>query len=634
MNNLEVINKDLLKRRDVTPHVALVDGCLLYDETGGVAVMEDTNFSIRRKYVFDKEIKNREITFGDGSVIVFDGGKLSGCNVKGKGLRVENANFENCTFFDATFKNCKVKASQFGFVADMHNGESVEMEIKGVTMGVVGRCGTVNNIAANSLSQFASGGMNIDIEFDGSFFFDTEREYLDITINDARRISVHGGVIVGGLRFVNCTDIDVYEMEFVGSHKAHDFPPLRYNQDIGSTPIIYNSVKYDNSNTYNIVKDGAGLCGISSFAIWVRTENGFITRGVNIHNCKFEMRQGGISLGVKQGNVSNYETAGYIENVAIGGCTFDHIYFQPISMHAGNVVIHDCRGEYMMQPVDISTMSHNVKVHHCYFSDSWLGPKQESFSDNTGDAHKYTYGNSIEKCSFLMSDKLFLVDVEPYIINIAKGAKGSDFISDGCYFEIGGKSCSLSLIRCCTYFNIFKNCDIIVNTTKRDEEDKNYPFMYLLRANGNASSDGSTIKTTIEGCRIDINNGYYFCGDISTSRMNMEIINTNISGTFSYSFASPINSLTIDGCVLRINSYKLTEGSKNIILNNSDFSNGILNSLILPVVGVTTGYNIKINKCTFSDTLSRLVNSDVDSVVVSDCTTNNGRKYNDKGELI
>ena len=116
--------------------------------------------------------------------------------------------------------------------------------------------------------------------------------------------------------------------------------------------------------------------------------------------------------------------------------------------------------------------------------------------------------------------------------------------------------------------------------------------------------------------------------------MNMEIIDTNISGTFSYSFASPINSLTIDGCVLSINSYKLTEGSKNIILNNSDFSNGILNSLILPVAGVTTGYNMKINKCTFSDTLSRLVNSDVDSVVVSDCTTKNGRKYNDKGELI
>ena len=176
MNNLEVINKDLLKRRDVTPHVALVDGCLLYDETGGVTVSEDTNFSIRRKYVFDKEIKKSEITFGDGSVIVFDGGKLSGCNVKGKGLRVENANFENCTFFDATFKNCKVKASQFGFVADMHNSESVEMEIKGVTMGVVGRCGTVNNIAAKSLSQFVSGGRNIDIEFDGSFFFDIEME--------------------------------------------------------------------------------------------------------------------------------------------------------------------------------------------------------------------------------------------------------------------------------------------------------------------------------------------------------------------------------------------------------------------------------------------------------------------------
>ncbi|UKI44578.1 MAG: hypothetical protein L6U16_03260 [Porphyromonadaceae bacterium] len=39
-------------------------------------------------------------------------------------------------------------------------------------------------------------------------------------------MAMHGGTLISGIRFIDCSNIEVSEMRFVGYHECHDFPAI------------------------------------------------------------------------------------------------------------------------------------------------------------------------------------------------------------------------------------------------------------------------------------------------------------------------------------------------------------------------------------------------------------------------
>lgn len=631
MKHIEIITDKVLESISTVPHVALVDdNKLAYNGCGGIVVDDSTDCTATAKYVINTEITKSEITFGDGSIIVFDGdGKLIGASVSGNNLQVINANFRECTFGNATFVRSKVKASQFGCVGDMESEDKGATTIKGTPiLNLIVNNGTDNKDELKSLASFLSGSDRIDVEFDGAFYETRNKGVAPfITISEASNISVHGGVLITGLRFRNCTNVEVYEMEFVGYHQAHWLPNGRNASSINT--ITINGKEYTNDNTYNSGVDGTEIVGLASEGVIVYSEKGFTSKGVYIHDCLFEMRLNGIALNFKQSTITGYINAGYVSGARISGNNFNHIYFQPIGCHAENVYIHDNYGEYFLQAIDISTMSHNVCVENCEFKDGAIGPKQESFKD-TVDGYDYTYGNSIINSSFTITDRWFFVDTEPYLLNISQGKKGSEFVMKNCYMRIDSKRYASSLIRCCNYSQVFDDCIFVVRLEKQAE--KEFGAMRLFFSQGELTSGYSSVaNVALNDCVISLNECYYCVAEGST-KMSFKAVKSTFEGSLKGPFAYPLTKMIVENCNVSVKCTSFTESCKDITINNSDFSK-MTSSRFIVTSSIESGYAIIVSSSVFNDTVDKITTTTVAGVTIDNCKTESGSIYNSQGKL-
>lgn len=622
---------EALKSISTVPLVALVDdNKLAYNGCGGEVVDDSTDFSATAKYVIKTEITKSEIAFGDGSIIVFDGdGKLIGAKVSGRNLQVVNANFRECSFDDATFVKSKVKASQFGCVGDMESEEQGYTTIKGTPiLNLVVNDGTDNKDALKSLASFLSGSDRIDVEFDGAFYEARNKGAAPyITISGASNISAHGGVLITGLRFRNCTNVEVYEMEFVGYHQAHSFPPGRTASYI--SPITLNGIEYTDDNTYNYGADGTEIVGLAAEGVIVYSEDGFTSTGANIHDCLFEMRLNGIMLNFKRSTITDYINAGYVSGARISRNNFSHIYFQPIGCHAENVYIHDNSGEYFLQAIDLSTMTHNVRVENCEFTDAVIGPKQESFKD-TVDGYDYTYGNSIVNSSFTITDRWLFVDTEPYLLNIAQGRKGSEFVMKNCYMKISVSRYASSLIRCCDYSQVFDGCVFVVRL--KTQAEKSYGAMRLFFSQGDLTHDyDSTANVELKDCAISVTDCYYCVAEGST-KMAFSAKNSTFEGDLRGVFAYPLTKMRMDNCTVSVECSSFTESCKDITIKASDFGK-MSSSRFIVTSSAESGYSIIVSDSVFPDTVANITSTAVAGVTISDCKTESGIIYNSQGKL-
>lgn len=631
MRHIEIITDKALESLSTVPHVALVDdNKLAYNGCGGIVVDDITDFSATAKYVFKSEISKSEITFGDGSIIVFDGdGKLMGASISGNNLQVVNANFRECSFDNATFVKSRVKASQFGCIGDMESEEQGDTTIKGTPiLNLVVNNGTDNKDALKSLASFLSGSDRIDVEFDGAFFDARNKGVAPyVTINGASNISVHGGVLITGLRFRNCTNVEVYEMEFVGYHQAHSFPPGRTASSIGT--ITLNGKEYTNDNTYNYGADGTEIVGLAAEGVVVYSEEGFTSTGAYIHDCLFEMRLNGVVLNFKRGTITDYLNAGYVSGARVSGNNFSHIYFQPIGCHAENVYIHDNSGEYFLQALDISTMSHNVRVENCEFTDAVIGPKQESFKDAV-DGYNYTYGNSIVNSSFTITDRWLFVDTEPYLLNIAQGKKDSEFVMKNCYMKIFSRRYASSLIRCCNYSQIFDGCVFTVRL--KTQAEKSYGAMRLFFSQGDlTTSYNSTANVTLNDCVISVTDCYY-CVAEGSAKMSFSARNSSFEGDLRGVFAYPLTKMSVDKCEVSVECSSFAESCKDITIKDSDFSK-MSSSRFIVTSSAESGYSIVVSDSVFPDTVANITSTTIAGITISDCKTESGVIYNSQGKI-
>lgn len=406
-----------------------------------------------------------EVNVGDNSTLVFSGkGYLNNAKVKGRNIKVvangSNRIFLNCDFADATFVSSELKATNFGMKSDMSD-RSYNYTLKGIRYKTRHRYGTDNTQGFRSMAQFLTNSKNVKVNFNGNFYSGTKTTY--VKINGATGLELCGpGTIVMGIALVDCSNCSIHDLNFVGQHTVHDFPPVHG----GSTWPTINGVTYSRENTYNVVADGDSVCGLGADAIQIlpTKTDAILNRNFNIQRIHFEMRRNGLAAGTRSDKL-------IVRDVNMSDCTFDHIYFQPVGLHITGGKVNNVRGQYCLQGVDMSAGTNNVTVTNSTFNDCAMGPKQES----TAALKAMSHHNVIDGCTFGINEKYFIVGAAQYILNVAEGPDGDTFTVRNTTFNIN-KNRVLSSVMTRAYRTVLENVTINVNV----KLDKNSTSKYSM----------------------------------------------------------------------------------------------------------------------------------------------------------
>lgn len=369
-----------------------------------------------------RNINGGTVTLPDGATIKFKPGcKIQNAKVNGRGIIVKpngaDVAFENCTF-NATFVNSTVMATNLGLVDDMTTKKET-LTIKGLKFKTGLRQGTDNSRAWQQLAKFLSGSDGITITFNGAFYNKPGGGF--VSVKDANNLTMSGGTVIMGFRLINCTNVAVSGMSWVGYHEKHDFPPL-YSDELKP----FKGTKFTAATAYKVKDDHLADIGIAGDGIWVMVDDDSKTsHDVVIQNCHFEMRQAGVIMGVRS------ETK-IVRDVRCTDCTMSHIFYQPVGFHASHCSAASIVSDYCGQGVDISTCSNYITVSDSRFTRCATGPKQETAKAQKAMLHH----NTIENCYFEITDDYLVLDGSHNVLTVAEGAHGDVFTVRNTTFDV------------------------------------------------------------------------------------------------------------------------------------------------------------------------------------------------------
>ncbi len=376
-----------------------------------------------RTYTITKTIKGGTVQVGDGSTLVFQkGGKIVNATITGRNIKIvpngTNVAFENCNFTNATIVNSQLYATNLGLVSNM-TSKSHSYTYKGKRFNTTRNQGTDNTRAFQQLAQLLSNSNGVKMTFNGSFY--SGEKVKDVTIKDARNLELSGGTMIIGLHMINCCDINIHDMKWVGFEGIHDFIPVLNN----GGELTFNGVKYNSSNTYNIKNDKLASMGVAGYTVFIDAEDGKRSENITMQRCHFEMHQNGFLVGRK-------ERVCDVRNVSCLDCTASHIYYQAVGLHVSNCRVNNVVAEYCLQGLDIAEYSNNVTATNSRFTRCATGPKQERAK-----GYEYlNYNNVIDGCYFEITDDYLTLDGSQYIINVSEGAKDDVFTVRNTTFDV------------------------------------------------------------------------------------------------------------------------------------------------------------------------------------------------------
>ena len=558
-----------------------------------------------RTYTINKTMNGGTLALGDGCTLVFQkGGKIVNATIIGRNIKVvpngSDVAFQNCNFTNATIVNSSLQATNLGLVPNM-TSKPHSYTYKGMRINTTINQGTDNTRAWQQLAQFLSNSSGVKLTFNGSFY--SGEQVKTITISDACNMELSGGTMIMGFKLMNCNDVSVHDIKWVGYQGVHDFPPI-YTKE----PLTLNGVNYNSNNAFFLKNDRIASMGVADDGIRIEIDNdNKRSENIIVQRCHFEMRQDGLSVGVR----SNKRI---VRNVKCLDCTASHIIYQPIGFHASNCQVNNMVAEYCLQGVDISTCSNNIAVTNSRFTRCATGPKQES----TKEFMSMTYNNVIDGCYFGINDDYFLLDGSNYIFNVSEGAKDDVFTVRNTTFDIK-RNRPIGTIRNRTGKVVMENVTVNIDCKLATNSTEKWSSLDVFSIFG---ATNHTPQYELKNVTINLAAGTkinsLFFPHVSGKQMNVKATNLKVTGngtiaTYfntieriemtncslalpSTTVAKSVNSLEAMGC--NIASTKcLYENSSNGILklkNNTIKSEKVVDFKATPKLVEMQGNNIEI----------------------------------------
>ena len=374
-------------------------------------------------HTISRTIKGGTIVVGDGSTLVFQrGGKIMNATITGRNIKIvpygPSVAFENCNFDNATIVNSNLQATNLGFVPDM-TSRPHNYTYKGIRFNTTKNQGTDNTQAWKQLAQLLNNSNGVKMTFNGSFYSGEKVKLL--IIRDARNMELSGGTLIMGLKLMNCNDVSVHDIKWVGFEGIHDFPPIYTKGD-----YTFNGVHYNSSNAFLLKTDRLVSMGVADDAIKIEIDDdNKHSENIIVQRCHFEMRQNGMGVGLR-------DAKRIVRNVKCLDCTASHIIYQPIGFHSSNCQVNNMVADYCFQGLDISACSNYVTATNCRFTRCACGPKQESRQEFLYMNHN----NVIDGCYFQITDDYLMLDGSQFILNVSEGAKDDVFTVRNTTFDV------------------------------------------------------------------------------------------------------------------------------------------------------------------------------------------------------
>ena len=475
--------------------------------------------------------------YGNGC---FNGCKLIGSNIRIIPHGTQQI-FKGCSFeldtsvpdAEYLFVDSQLYATNFGAVSDMHDEVISNWEYKGLQIANLKKhcgysipqpnnndnifTGSINDDAWAQMAAFLNKSNGISIEFNGNFMGATVE---NLRISDCHDLELYGGTMLRGFYIIDCQYVDIHDMNFVGVHEVHDFPTVLNNKQAyieelqqrienETDPEVKEELErqliYDLQNTYNCIYQGDNLqidlegiqhhpetnpldivplgclisCGLSGDGVKVLRENAdFADCHVSVHDCHFEMRQGGVAFNSYYENKPLNEVK-ILSHGEVRDCTFSHIYFQPVGSHGDHVTIENIRSTYCLQGLDISDCASNTVARNCVFRQCSCGPKQEAHCPFT----PLTHDNVIENCYFEMTDDYLLKNALRYILTANAGLTEDTFTIRNCEFVVNSAN-KFGGMYFRSWRTLLDNVKFKVTINRVPENTLDYDILYLIGIGG------------------------------------------------------------------------------------------------------------------------------------------------------
>lgn len=531
---------------------------------------------------------SRDLQLNDNAVLVFGPkGRIRNCTITGKHIKIvpsgTSVAFENVTLRGSVV-NSKLYATNFGAVSDMRS-VSKNWELKGKKQKVKERTGTDNENVWKKVATFLSNSDGVDFEFNGSFFSSgTSSMY----ISGASNLVLHGGTLIKGFDLVDCVDVLVHHVSFVGFHEVHDFPTIYGFPDEIKKGVTRNGVKYTTANAFNGPVDRLKTCGIAGNSIHAfRKKEDAQCRNITIRNCHAEMRQDGFYGGNKSRTLR-------VQYFNVSSCTFSHIYFQPVSAYCDYATFDSIQADYCLQPIDFSTTANHCTVRNSRFLNCYKGPKQDSALE----LKDMSCNNTIDNCYFQINDSYFVCDSKCFLLHTSEGKPGDTFTMTNCTYEVNKSTNILGIIAKSAKTKL-TNVNFIINLRNQNAK---YALSEFLE------SGMSTLSPLIELNRVNVQiNGdatskVYCLGISGSSKVGKDgyrivMNNCNFSGTARLHCAfSTMRSVEANNCSFSLPAENFIQAVSNVKLNGVTVSN--VSKMCINAADVKN-FNCDIQGCNF-----------------------------------
>lgn len=586
----------------------MVNAHLTPDVTSGIPACDHVFSQDNTTYYVTEPIINETIDIGSGCTIEFYGnGCLVGCTLNGRGTKIvphgTQQIFKGCTFNSQaqgdTFVDSQLYATNFGAISDMH---TVEMDgvwsFKGLTVSNLKvhrgyteqeTCysqfsGKVNDDAWTLMAAFLKNSNGISINFNGKFMGANVR---DIEIRNSRYLDFYGGTMLRGFAIIDCQNVDIHDMCFVGVHEVHDFPTVLNDKAEFLENLLQqhdDEAYYENLNyTYNcayvgdvdenretdIEEMGALVsCGLSGDGVKVLRESAdFADCHVSVHDCHFEMRQGGVAFNSRYKSLPLNEVK-ILSYGEVRDCTFSHIYFQPVGSHAEHVTIENIHSTYCLQGLDISTCASNTLVRNCEFRKCSSGPKQESYVPYT----PLTHDNVVENCLFEMTDDYYIKNTLRYLLTVNKGLANDTFVMRNCEFTVSSAYKFGGM-----YFRSWRttldNVKLKVTINRVPENALDYDILYLMGMGG-----ATPHSPIVEMSHVDIEcnariEALAFRGvslnDAGPMQLNMNYVHVHGLGQATIMFEK-MDYVVLNKCLFELTATTFIRYTHEVTVRNSE----------------------------------------------------------------
>ncbi|MBP5688626.1 MAG: hypothetical protein J6X22_08315 [Muribaculaceae bacterium] len=512
-------------------------------------------------HTISRTLKGGTIAVGDGSTLVFQkGGKIMNATITGHNIKIvpngTNVAFENCNFTNATFANSQLYATNFGLVPNMKS-KSHSYTYKGMRINTTRNQGTDNTRAFQQLAQFLSNSNGVKITFNGSFY--SGEKVKGINISDARNMELAGGTMIMGFKLLNCNNVSIHDMKWVGYEGAHDFPPIYTKGD-----LTFNGVRYNSNNAFLLKTDRIASMGVAGDGLRIDIDNdNKRSENITVQRCHFEMLQNGIMVGGR----SNKRI---VRNVKCLDCTASHIIYQPIGFHSSNCLVSNMVADYCLQGVDISTCSNNITVSNCRFTRCANGPKQES----TQEFKDMSYNNVIDGCYFEINDDYLILDGSQYVLNVSEGAKGDVFTVRNTTFDVK-KNRGFGSIKNRTNKVVLDNVTINIDDKLHQASGETYSMSEIFSVYGATSF---TPQYELNNVTINIASGTKVNSlclpHVNNKDMSFKATNLTVTGNGTIvSYFSSVKDVQLTNSSLSLPSSAVAKGVSSIEATGCNIAN-------------------------------------------------------------